>query len=45
MNIGQISREVKRVHRDSSRVETLNRIDGRLITPREISDCLIKMYY
>lgn len=45
MNIGQISREVKRVQRDSSRVETLNRIDGRLITPREISDCLIKMYY
>ena len=45
MNIGQISREVKRVHRDSSRVETLNRVDGRLISPREISDCLIKMYY
>ena len=45
MNIGQISREVKRVHRDSSRVESLNRVDGRLITPREISDCLIKMYY
>jgi 2-oxoglutarate ferredoxin oxidoreductase subunit alpha len=45
MNIGQISREVKRVHRESSRVESLNRVDGRLITPREISDCLIKMYY
>jgi 2-oxoglutarate ferredoxin oxidoreductase subunit alpha len=45
MNIGQMSREVKRVHRNSSRVETLNRVDGRLITPREISDCLIKMYY
>jgi len=45
MNIGQISREVKRVQRDSSRVETLNRVDGSLITPREISDCLIKMYY
>ena len=45
MNIGQISREVKRVHLNSSRVETLNRVDGRLITPREISDCLIKMYY
>jgi 2-oxoglutarate ferredoxin oxidoreductase subunit alpha len=45
MNIGQISREVKRVHLNNSRVETLNRIDGRLITPREISDCLIKMYY
>lgn len=45
MNIGQISREVKRVHLNGSRVETLNRVDGRLITPREISDCLIKMYY
>lgn len=45
MNIGQMSREVKRVHLNSSRVETLNRVDGRLITPREISDCLIKMYY
>ena len=45
MNMGQISREVKRVHLNSSRVETLNRVDGRLITPREISDCLIKMYY
>ena len=45
MNIGQISREVKRVHINGSRVETLNRVDGRLITPREIGDCLIKMYY
>ena len=45
MNIGQISREVKRVRINGSRVETLNRVDGRLITPREISDCLIKMYY
>jgi 2-oxoglutarate ferredoxin oxidoreductase subunit alpha len=45
MNIGQISREVKRVRINGSRVETLNRVDGRLITPREIGDCLIKMYY
>lgn len=45
MNIGQISREVKRVQRNSSRVETLNRVDGHLITPREIGDRLIKMYY
>ena len=45
MNMGQISREVKRVHLNSSTVKTLNRVDGRLITPREISDCLIKMYY
>ncbi len=45
MNIGQMSREVKRVHRGNSRVETLTRVDGRLITPEEISDCLIRMYY
>jgi 2-oxoglutarate/2-oxoacid ferredoxin oxidoreductase subunit alpha len=45
MNIGQISREVKRVHRHGSRVETLNRVDGFLITPPEIGDRLIKMHY
>jgi 2-oxoglutarate/2-oxoacid ferredoxin oxidoreductase subunit alpha len=45
MNIGQISREVKRVRFNSSLVETLNRVDGNLITPREIGDRLIKIYY
>ncbi len=36
MNWGQISREVKRVNRGRSRVSTLNKFDGTLITPREI---------
>ncbi len=36
MNMGQMSREVKRVNQGLTRVETLNRIDGHLITPGEI---------
>jgi 2-oxoglutarate/2-oxoacid ferredoxin oxidoreductase subunit alpha len=36
MNWGQISREVKRVNKGRSRVATLNKFDGTLITPREI---------
>jgi len=36
MNIGQISREVKRVNRFGTHVEKYNRVDGRLITPDEI---------
>jgi 2-oxoglutarate ferredoxin oxidoreductase subunit alpha len=36
LNLGQISREVKRVNQGITRIETLNRIDGRLITPEEI---------
>ena len=36
MNMGQISREVKRVNRGVSRVFTLNKIDGTIITPEEI---------
>jgi 2-oxoglutarate ferredoxin oxidoreductase subunit alpha len=42
MNMGQISREVKRVNEGTSRVATLNRIDGCMITPQEIYDWLIK---
>lgn len=45
MNIGQISREVKRVNSTSCRVEKYNRVDGHLITPEEITDCLIHLYY
>ena len=45
MNIGQISREVKRVNNTPCRVMKYNRVDGRLITPEEIADCLIRMYY
>jgi 2-oxoglutarate ferredoxin oxidoreductase subunit alpha len=40
LNMGQISREVKRVNQGLTRVETLNRIDGHLITPGEIVERL-----
>ncbi len=33
MNMGQISREVKRVNRGVARVLTLNKVDGTIITP------------
>ena len=36
MNMGQISREVKRVNNGLTRVRTLNRIDGQIITPSQI---------
>jgi 2-oxoglutarate ferredoxin oxidoreductase subunit alpha len=36
MNMGQISREVKRVNRGMAKVFTLNRVDGTIITPPEI---------
>jgi len=42
MNLGQISREVKRVN-TSSKVEKINRIDGQLITPEEICERLREM--
>jgi 2-oxoglutarate ferredoxin oxidoreductase subunit alpha len=43
LNMGQVSREVKRINRGLTRVETLNRIDGKLITPEEIVDRLVKL--
>jgi len=43
LNLGQISREVKRVNQGVTRVNTLNRIDGDLITPDEIVEQLVKM--
>jgi len=43
LNMGQISREVKRVNPGTARVETLNRIDGVLITPQEILNQLTRM--
>ncbi|MFI5330194.1 MAG: 2-oxoacid:acceptor oxidoreductase subunit alpha [Desulfobaccales bacterium] len=43
LNMGQMSREVKRVNQGITRIETLNRIDGNLITPEEILERLIKM--
>ena len=36
MNMGQISREVKRVNRGAAKVFTLNKVDGTIITPKEI---------
>ena len=36
MNMGQISREVKRVNRGMAKVFTLNKVDGTIITPKEI---------
>jgi 2-oxoglutarate ferredoxin oxidoreductase subunit alpha len=36
MNMGQISREVKRVDPGNTRIEKYNRIDGGVITPDEI---------
>jgi 2-oxoglutarate ferredoxin oxidoreductase subunit alpha len=38
MNVGQVSREVKRVNQGMTPVNTLNKIDGTLITPKEILD-------
>jgi 2-oxoglutarate ferredoxin oxidoreductase subunit alpha len=36
MNMGQISREVKRVTEGKAKIASLNRVDGNLITPNEI---------
>jgi len=38
MNMGQISREVKRVNPGVAKVFTLNKVDGTIITPGEILD-------
>ena len=43
LNMGQMSREVKRINQGVTRIETLNRIDGNLITPQEILVRLLKM--
>lgn len=43
LNMGQMSREVKRVNQGMTRIETLNRIDGNLITPGEMVERLWKM--
>ncbi len=36
MNMGQLSREVKRVNQGTCPIHTLNRVDGRMITPEQI---------
>jgi 2-oxoglutarate ferredoxin oxidoreductase subunit alpha len=43
MNMGQISREVKRINTGLTKVFKYNRIDGQLITPVEIFEELQKM--
>jgi 2-oxoglutarate ferredoxin oxidoreductase subunit alpha len=43
MNIGQISREVKRVNQSPCRIKKYNRLDGGMITPDEITVQLQKM--
>lgn len=43
LNLGQMAREVKRINQGMTRVETLNRIDGRLITPEEILERLVRL--
>jgi 2-oxoglutarate ferredoxin oxidoreductase subunit alpha len=36
MNMGQISREVKRVNKGGAKVFSINKVDGTIITPQEI---------
>jgi 2-oxoglutarate ferredoxin oxidoreductase subunit alpha len=43
MNMGQISREVKRVTRGAARVITLNKVDGTIITPDEILERIMEV--
>lgn len=40
MNMGQISREVKRVNQGKAMIRTLNKIDSTIITPDEILDLI-----
>ena len=42
MNMGQISREVKRVSKGRVAVRTINRIDGQIVTPSEILKVLMQ---
>jgi 2-oxoglutarate/2-oxoacid ferredoxin oxidoreductase subunit alpha len=44
MNMGQISREVKRVNKGDAKVFTLNRVDGKIITPQEILSRIREVY-
>jgi 2-oxoglutarate ferredoxin oxidoreductase subunit alpha len=41
MNMGQMSREVKRVNSGSTRVKTINRVDGQIISPSEILKAIV----
>jgi 2-oxoglutarate ferredoxin oxidoreductase subunit alpha len=44
MNMGQLSREVKRVNQGKCEVVTLNKVDGTLITPGEILEKVEGVY-
>ena len=44
MNMGQISREVKRVNQGRCRVETLNKVAHEAMTPEEILDKIEEIY-
>ncbi len=44
MNVGQISREVKRVNQGSCEIAPLNKIDGTAITPGEILSKIEEVY-
>ena len=44
MNIGQVSREVKRVNQGKCEVSTFNKVDGTVITPAEILSTLEEMH-
>jgi len=43
MNMGQISREVKRVNRGMAKVFTINKVDGTIITPPEILNRIMEV--
>jgi 2-oxoglutarate ferredoxin oxidoreductase subunit alpha len=43
MNMGQISREVKRVNRGAAKVFTINKVDGTIITPSEIFNRIMEV--
>lgn len=44
MNMGQISREVKRVNKGNAKVFTVNKVDGTIITPQEITNRIKEVY-
>ena len=44
MNMGQISREVKRVNNGQAAIFTLNRVDGNIITPQEIEKRILQTH-
>jgi 2-oxoglutarate ferredoxin oxidoreductase subunit alpha len=44
MNMGQLSREVKRVSQGGCEIVTLNKVDGTMISPKEILKSLEDIY-